>query len=82
LGQPWNGYPDYGRKAKVAKLNVVENQGIVMKYGTRSIPSLLLSKNGKGIVMSVGAALKKPTRDSQNSRYQKIKGEHIYISIC
>jgi thioredoxin 1 len=45
-------------KVRVAKLNVDENQEIAMKYGIRSIPSLLLFKEGKEIGRSVGAASK------------------------
>jgi thioredoxin 1 len=37
---------------------VDENQEIAMKYGIRSIPSLLLFKGGKEIGRSVGAASK------------------------
>ena len=43
---------------RIAKLNVHENQEIAMKYGIRSIPSLLLFKGGKEIGRSVGAASK------------------------
>ncbi len=45
-------------KLKVAKLNVDENQEIAMKYGIRSIPSLILFKGGKEIGRTVGAAPK------------------------
>lgn len=45
-------------KIKVAKLNVDENQEIAMKYGIRSIPSLILFKAGKEIARTVGAASK------------------------
>jgi thioredoxin 1 len=45
-------------KIKVAKLNVDENQEIAMKYGVRSIPSLILFKAGKEIARTVGAASK------------------------
>ena len=45
-------------KIKIAKLNVDENQEIAVKYGVRSIPSLLLFKAGKEIARTVGAAPK------------------------
>jgi thioredoxin 1 len=47
-----------GDKIKIAKLNVDENQEIAVKYGVRSIPSLLLFKDGKEIARTVGAAPK------------------------
>ena len=52
IGRSMNG------KLKVAKLNVDENQEIAMKYGIRSIPSLLLFKGGKEIGRTIGAAPK------------------------
>ncbi|HLG37609.1 MAG TPA: thioredoxin [Nitrososphaera sp.] len=45
-------------KIKVAKVNVDENQEIAMKYGIKSIPSLILFKGGKEIGRTVGAAPK------------------------
>src|SRR5918911_3818649 len=45
-------------KVKIAKLNVDENQEIAIKYGIRSIPSLILFKGGKEIARTVGAASK------------------------
>jgi thioredoxin 1 len=45
-------------KVKIAKLNVDENQEIAMKYGIKSIPSLLLFKEGLEIGRTVGAASK------------------------
>jgi thioredoxin 1 len=45
-------------KLKVAKVNVDENQEIAMKYGIRSIPSLILFKGGQEIGRTIGAAPK------------------------
>jgi thioredoxin 1 len=41
---------------KIFKLNVDENQELASKYGIRSIPSLLIFKDGKEIARTVGAA--------------------------
>jgi thioredoxin 1 len=43
---------------KVCKVDVDKNRGIAMKYGIRSIPTLLLFKNGQVIEQIVGAASK------------------------
>ncbi|MGX1097196.1 thioredoxin [Amorphus sp. MBR-141] len=45
-------------KVKIAKLNIDENQNIAMKYGVRSIPTLILFKDGKPAATQVGAAPK------------------------
>ena len=45
---------DYEGKAVIAKLNVDENPGIAAKYGIRSIPSLLLFKNGQVVDQILG----------------------------
>jgi thioredoxin 1 len=42
-------------KVKIAKLNVDENPGVAGKLGVRSIPTLMLFKDGKLASQKVGA---------------------------
>jgi len=42
----------------IAKLNVDENPNITIRYGVRSIPTLIMFKNGEPTSMQVGAAPK------------------------
>lgn len=50
---------EYESKLKIGKVDVDNNQQIAMKYGIRSIPTLLVFKNGKVVEQIVGAAPKK-----------------------
>jgi len=45
---------EYEGKVKVGKLNVDENNGTAMRYGVRSIPTLLVFKGGKVVEQKVG----------------------------
>lgn len=45
-------------KIKIAKLNIDENQNTAFKYGVRSIPTLMLFKEGEMVGTQVGAAPK------------------------
>jgi len=45
-------------KVAIAKLNVDENPNIMMRYGVRSIPTLIMFKNGEPTSMQVGAVPK------------------------
>lgn len=49
---------DYDGKLKVGKLDVDNNPAVAQKYGIRSIPSLLVFKNGEVAQMLVGAVPK------------------------
>jgi len=49
---------DYDGKAIVAKLNVDENPETTAKFGVRSIPTLLVFKNGQIVDKQVGAVPK------------------------
>lgn len=49
---------EYEGKAKIGKVNVDENSEISTKYGIRSIPSLLIFKNGEVVDQIVGAVPK------------------------
>ncbi len=49
---------EYGDKAVIGKVNVDNNPQTAMKYGIRSIPTILFLKNGEVVDRSVGAVPK------------------------
>ena len=49
---------DFEGKAIIAKVNTDEEQDIAVKFGIRSIPSILFFKNGEVVDQMVGAASK------------------------
>ena len=49
---------EYEGKANICKVNTDECQDIAVKYGIRSIPSILFFKDGEQVDMIVGAVAK------------------------
>ena len=49
---------EYEGKVKVGKLDVDENQQTAIKYGVRSIPTVLFLKDGKVVETIIGAVPK------------------------
>jgi len=49
---------DYDGKLTIAKLNIDENPNAAMRFGVRSIPTLILFNDGKAAAMQVGAVPK------------------------
>jgi thioredoxin 1 len=49
---------ELGGKVKIAKLNIDENPSVTIRYGVRSIPTLIMFKNGEPTAIQVGAAPK------------------------
>ena len=54
---------EYKGKIKVGKVDVDKNQNTAMKYGVRSIPTLLLMKDGEVVNQLVGAVPKSNITD-------------------
>ncbi|MCI5072119.1 thioredoxin [bacterium] len=47
---------EYKGKVRICKLNTSDNQAVPVKYGIRSIPTMILFKNGEIVEQIVGAA--------------------------
>ena len=54
---------EMGGKVTIAKLNIDENPNIAVRYGVRSIPTLILFKDGEPTAIQVGAAPKNRLAD-------------------
>lgn len=55
---------EYDGRAKIAKLDVDSNQDIAQQFGIRSIPSLLVFKNGEVVDTIIGAVPKQRLKES------------------
>ena len=49
---------EYADKANIAKMNIDENPAVAGKLGVRSIPTIIVFKNGEPVGNIVGAASK------------------------
>ena len=58
---------DFVGKAKICKVNTDEEQDLAVKYGIRSIPTILFMKNGEVVDQMVGASSKQAFADKINS---------------
>ncbi|MEO5929375.1 MAG: thioredoxin [Candidatus Kapaibacterium sp.] len=59
---------EFAGKAKVAKVDVDNNQAIAAQYGIRSIPTLLIFKDGQVAQQIVGAVPKQQLVDALNAQ--------------
>lgn len=58
---------DFDGTAKICKVNTDEEQDLAVKFGIRSIPTILFMKDGKVVDQVVGAASKQAFADKINS---------------
>ena len=58
---------EFDGKAKITKVNTDEQQDIAVKYGIRSIPTIMFFKDGEMVEQMVGAASKQAFADKINS---------------
>jgi thioredoxin 1 len=58
---------DFEGKAKICKVNSDEEQDLAVKYGVRSIPTILFMKDGEVVDTMIGAASKQAFTDKLNS---------------
>lgn len=59
---------EYGSQVLVGKVNVDHNPEISMEYGIRSIPTILIFKDGKVVDKQVGLTTKKKLADKINAQ--------------
>ncbi len=58
---------DFDGKAKICKVNTDEEQEVAVKYGIRSIPTILFFKDGELVDQMIGASSKQILTDKINS---------------
>ncbi len=57
---------EYDGKANICKVNTDEQQDLATKYGIRSIPTILIMKDGEIVDQVVGASSKQALADKIN----------------
>ncbi|RXJ90647.1 thioredoxin [Arcobacter sp. CECT 8983] len=57
---------DYEGKAKICKVNTEEEQNLTVKYGIRSIPTILFFKDGEIVDQLIGATTKAALEEKLN----------------
>ncbi len=58
---------DFEGKAKICKVNTDEEQDLAVKFGIRSIPTILFFKDGQVVDTMIGASSKQAFTDKINS---------------
>ncbi|MCK9161621.1 MAG: thioredoxin [Arcobacter butzleri] len=58
---------DFEGKANICKVNTDEEQDLAVRFGVRSIPTILFMKDGEVVDQMIGAASKQAYADKLNS---------------
>lgn len=58
---------DFDGKAKICKVNADEEQDLAVKYGIRSIPTVLFMKDGEVVDQIIGAGSQQAFSDKLNT---------------
>jgi len=58
---------DFDGKANICKVNTDEQQDLAVKYGVRSVPTILFMKDGEIVDQVIGAQSKQALTDKLNS---------------
>ncbi|MCK9336970.1 MAG: thioredoxin [Arcobacteraceae bacterium] len=58
---------EFEGKANICKVNTDEEQDLAVKFGVRSIPTILFMKDGQVVDQMIGAASKQAFADKLNS---------------
>jgi len=58
---------EFDGKAKICKVNTDEQQDLSMKFGVRSIPTIVFMKDGEAVDTMIGASSKQAFADKINS---------------